>query len=48
MAATDRSNPRTLESVREQLRTLNTETTQGDSSHDYGYLKGWVGALYGI
>ncbi|TCV51458.1 hypothetical protein [Pseudomonas sp. 460] len=45
MARTDRNNPRTLESVREQLRTLVAETTQADSPHDYGYFKEWVGAL---
>lgn len=46
MAKTDRNNPRTLESVREQLRILVAETTQADLSHDYGYFKGWVEALY--
>lgn len=36
MAKTDRNNPRTLACVREQLSTLVAETTQADSSHDYG------------
>ncbi|TPG89811.1 hypothetical protein EAH72_31015 [Pseudomonas caspiana] len=46
MAKTDRINPRTLASVREQLSTLVADTTHADSSHDYGYFKGWVEALY--
>ena len=46
MAKADRNNPLTLEDVREQLRIPVAEITQTDSFHDYGYFKGWVGALY--
>ncbi|WP_137887585.1 hypothetical protein [Pseudomonas sp. 2FE] len=42
----DRNNPSTLAGLRDKIRTLVAATTPHDAPNDYGYINGWLGALY--
>ncbi|NCT81453.1 hypothetical protein GXB82_22050 [Pseudomonas stutzeri] len=40
------NNARTIAGLREMIVTKASETTLADSQYDYGYVNGWLGALY--
>lgn len=43
---TDRNNAKTLADLRERIESSAAEATLADSQYDYGYLNGWLAALY--
>lgn len=42
----DRNNPNTLTGLRELIARRAAETTLADSKYEYGYVNGWLGAVY--